>query len=117
MNNQKYINSIEFNKIQEMLAECIPVSFVKPRAYELLPYDDIDDVKRALSETTAATRLLSFKGMPPFGGVKDEIESVKWMDNDEELAFVQGDNMLAVDFTGQPYGKSYPVRVAKAVIK
>lgn len=26
-------------------------------------------------------------------------------------------NMLAVDFTGQPYGKSYPVRVAKAVIK
>lgn len=58
-----------------------------------------------------------YRGAYAFGGVQDEIESVKWMDNDEELSFVQGDNMLAVDFTGQPYGKSYPVRVAKAVIK
>ena len=58
-----------------------------------------------------------YRGPYAFGGVADEIESVKWMDNDEELSFVQGDNMLAVDFTGQPYGKSYPVRVAKAVIK
>lgn len=58
-----------------------------------------------------------YRGAYAFGGVQDEIEFVKWMDNDEELSFVQGDNMLAVDFTGQPYGKSYPVRVAKAVIK
>ncbi|MBQ3124281.1 MAG: alpha-L-fucosidase [Clostridia bacterium] len=58
-----------------------------------------------------------YSGAYAFGGVKDEIISVKWMDNDEELSFVQGDDMLAVNFTGQPYGKSYPVRVAKAVIK
>ena len=76
MNNKKYINSIEFNKIQEMLAECIPVSFVKPRATELVPYDDIDEVRKALAETTAATKLLSFKGMPPFGGIKDVSEAV-----------------------------------------
>lgn len=76
MNNQKYIKSIEFNKIQEMLAECIPVSFVKQRAHELVPYDDIDDVRRAQAETSAATKLLSFKGMPPFGGVKDVSEAI-----------------------------------------
>lgn len=56
-------------------------------------------------------------GAYAFGGVEDEIASVSWMDNGEELAFVCGNGMLAADFTGQPYGTSYPVRVAKAVIK
>jgi len=39
------------------------------------------------------------------------------MDNGEELEFIQGSGMLCVDFTGQPYGTSYPVRVAKAKIR
>jgi len=58
-----------------------------------------------------------YRGAYAFGGVSDKIASVKWMDNEEKLSFVQGDDMLAVNFTGQPYGTSYPVRVAKAVIK
>ena len=58
-----------------------------------------------------------YRGAYAFGGVNYEIESVKWMDNEEELSFIQGNDMLAVKFTGQPYGTSYPVRVAKAVIK
>ncbi len=58
-----------------------------------------------------------YRGAYAFGGVNDEIVSVKWMDNDEELSFVQGEGMFAVNLTGQPYGTSYPVRVAKAVIK
>ena len=47
----------------------------------------------------------------------DEIESIKWMDEDEELAFTNKDGELLVNFTGFHYGKSYPVRVAKAVLK
>ena len=58
-----------------------------------------------------------YRGVYAFGGVNEEIESIKWMDNDEELSFVQGDGMLAVNLTGHQYGMSYPVRVAKAVIK
>ena len=58
-----------------------------------------------------------YSGVYAFGNVKDEISSIKWMDNDEDLSYIQGNDMLAVNLTGQPYGKSFPVRVAKAVIK
>ncbi len=76
MKNKKYVNSIEFNKIQTMLSECIPIGFVKERAFELEPFDDIDAVIKAQSETSAAVKLLSFKGMPPFGGIKNVKDSV-----------------------------------------
>lgn len=56
-------------------------------------------------------------GAYAFGNVNDEIVSVKWMDNEEELSFIQGNGILAINLTGQSYGTSYPVRVAKAVIK
>lgn len=58
-----------------------------------------------------------YRGPYAFGGVSEEITSVTWMDNNEELSFIQGHDMLAVNFTGHPYGTSYPVRVAKATIK
>ncbi len=76
MKNQKYINAIEFNKIRSMLAEAIPLVSVKGRAEELLPYEDIDDAVAAQKRTTAGVSLLSYKGMPPFGGVIDVRESV-----------------------------------------
>ncbi len=58
-----------------------------------------------------------YSGAYAFGNIRDEISSVSWMDNGEELKFIQGSGMLCVDFTGQPYGTSYPVRVAKAKIE
>lgn len=58
-----------------------------------------------------------YRGAYAFGGIKEEIESLTWMDNNEKISFVQGDGILAANFTGHPYGTSYPVRVAKAVIK
>lgn len=58
-----------------------------------------------------------YRGVYAFGGVSEKITSIKWMDNNEELPFVQGQDMLAVNLTGHPYGTSYPVRVAKATIK
>ena len=58
-----------------------------------------------------------YAGAYSFGNVQDKIKSVKWMDEDEELDFVQGGNMLTVNLTGHPYGKQYPVRIAKAIIE
>lgn len=58
-----------------------------------------------------------YTGAYSFGGVTDEIKDIEWMDNGEKLKFIQGSNMLSVDFTGTPYGTSFPVRVAKAEIK
>ena len=39
------------------------------------------------------------------------------MDNGEELSFMQKDGMLCANFTGQPYGNSFCVRVAVAEIE
>lgn len=55
-------------------------------------------------------------GSYSFGNVTDKISSVKWMDNGEELDFVQGGDMLSVNFTPSDYGTSYVVRVARAEI-
>ena len=58
-----------------------------------------------------------YKGSYAFGNVKDEVESIEWMDNGEKLKFIQGEGMLCVNFTGCNYGTSFVVRVAKAKIK
>lgn len=57
-----------------------------------------------------------YSGSYAFGNVKDKIESIEWMDNNEQLNFIQDFDMLAVDATGFPYGMSTCVRVAKARI-
>ena len=51
-----------------------------------------------------------------FGGVADKIKSIEWMDNGENLQFVQGEDLLCINATGYPYGTSYVVRVAKAMM-
>lgn len=76
MNNKKYITAIEFNKIQTMLSECIPVAYARERAFSLEPYDDIIECRNALKQTTDAVNLLSYKGMPPFGGASDISQAV-----------------------------------------
>ncbi len=58
-----------------------------------------------------------YVGSYAFGKVTDRISSIEWMDNGEGLRFIQGDGMLCVNMTGYEYGKSYGVRVAKAVIE
>jgi threonylcarbamoyladenosine tRNA methylthiotransferase MtaB len=58
-----------------------------------------------------------YKGAYGFSGMKDEIKSLKWMDNGEDLKFIQGNGMLCFDATGYEYGKSLVVRVAKAEIE
>lgn len=56
------------------------------------------------------------QGCHSFNNVTDKIESVKWMDNGEELGFIQDRGMFCVNLTGTPYGTNYCVRVAKAKI-
>lgn len=59
----------------------------------------------------------NYCGAYAFGNVTDEIDSVAWMDNDEQLDFTQNGGLLAVNATGFPYGMSTCVRVAKAALK
>ncbi|MBS12211.1 MAG: hypothetical protein CME19_11495 [Gemmatimonadetes bacterium] len=48
-------------------------------------------------------------------GVDCEVASVRWLDNDEELAHPHdsGSGLLCVDATGYPYGVDRVVRVAE----
>lgn len=46
-----------------------------------------------------------------------QVESIKWMDNDEELAFLQNDDRIQVNFTNFSYGQNLCVRVAKVTFK
>ena len=49
-----------------------------------------------------------------FRNVPEEVESVQWMDNGENLAFTQKDGTFSLYATGYVYGNSTCVRVAKA---
>ena len=50
-------------------------------------------------------------------GIKDEIESIKWMDNDEELLFSQENDMIHYRAVGFVYGRQYIVRIAKVEVE
>lgn len=52
-----------------------------------------------------------------FSGVSDRVKKICWMDNGEELRFVQENDMLCAEFTCYPYGSSYCVRVAEALLE
>lgn len=71
----KTLNSLEFNKICDLLVESAPTDGAKTMARMLLPSNDIDVVIRRQKFTTDAKRLTEEKGMPSFGGVKDISES------------------------------------------
>ena len=58
----------------------------------------------------------SYSGIYAFSGIKDRVKTIAWMDNDENLDFMQNEENLTVNFTGTPYGTSYCVRVAKAIL-
>ena len=52
-----------------------------------------------------------------FSNVSDKIKSIKWMDNNERLEFVQSGDMLCINCTCYPYGSSFCVRVAEASVE
>lgn len=52
-----------------------------------------------------------------FENFGSEVESIKWMDNGEELPFKWEDNTLTVQPIGYTYGHSYCVRVAEVKLK
>ena len=56
-------------------------------------------------------------GAYAFENVTEEIASISWMDNGEDLTFAQTGEMLTLNATGFPYGTATCVRVAKAILK
>ena len=69
--SEKTLVTLEFDKIRAMLEECAPTEGAKESARCLLPSSDEVVIRRRLSHTTDAERLIDAKGMPPFGGIRD----------------------------------------------
>lgn len=68
---EKSVNTLEFNKIRELLAACAPTDAARERALALEPETEPSAVKRALDLTTDAKNMQAVKGMPSFSGVHD----------------------------------------------
>ncbi len=86
---QKTLNSLEFNKICDLLAQFAPTEGSKSMARMLSPSDDIDVVVRRQKFTTDAKRLINEKGMPSFGGVRDVSESCERAEKGATLAPIE----------------------------
>ncbi|MBE6629829.1 MAG: endonuclease MutS2 [Ruminococcaceae bacterium] len=70
-------NTLEYDKVLAMLAACAPTVGARELALALLPDDDEQTVERRLARTGDAMALLSDKGMPSFGHVKDPADALE----------------------------------------
>lgn len=66
----KTLNTLEFDKISEMLVECAATEGAKARARTLTPIADYDDIITRQNRTEDAKRLINANGYPSF--VADE---------------------------------------------
>ncbi len=62
----KTLNTLEYDKIIEMLVDCTATEGAKARARALMPSDDVDTVIRRQTNTDDAKRLINAKGYPSF---------------------------------------------------
>ncbi|MBQ9098125.1 MAG: endonuclease MutS2 [Clostridia bacterium] len=74
--DQKTRKKLEYDEILKLLAACAPTEGAMQMALALEPDDDWDAVAHRLTRTGDACRLLSDKGMPSFGSVKDVSDAV-----------------------------------------
>ena len=69
--DKKTLRTLEFDKICDRLMQLSATDGAKAKAAALMPDNDPDAIRRRLTRTTDAKRLVTLKGMPAFGGVKD----------------------------------------------
>lgn len=67
---EKSILTLELPRVLELLAGCAVTDEGKEQARALRPMTDLDDVRRAQEETTAAVKLLILRGTPGFAGIR-----------------------------------------------
>ena len=74
---QKYKIILEFNKIQNMLADCTTNEISKDMVYKLEPSSNMDEVSRLQEELSYAIKLLLKKGNPDVASLVDITAAIK----------------------------------------
>ena len=77
---EKSIQTLELSRVLALLADQAVTEEGKERALALRPMTDEDDVRRALSETTAAVNMTALRGSPSLSGVKPVSASLQRAD-------------------------------------
>ena len=72
----KTLQTLEFPKVQNLLAQVCMTEGAKQKAAELLPMTNIGQIRRSLTQTDDAKRLVMKKGQPAFGNARDITEAV-----------------------------------------
>ncbi len=72
----KAYKTLEFDKILEKVASCAQTPGAKQLCLELEATYDRDNVSRLQAETTDSRRLITYKGTPSFGSIRDVSEHV-----------------------------------------
>ncbi len=78
-NNERFLKAyttLEFDKIRKRLADCARTSGAKEICLELEATYSREKISHLQSETTDARRLITYKGTPSFGSIKDISEQV-----------------------------------------
>ena len=68
---EKSINTLELPAVLNMLAAEAVSQGAKDEVRSLAPSENVHEVKRRLSETTAAKTMMVVRGSPSFSGIKD----------------------------------------------
>ncbi|MBF0780729.1 MULTISPECIES: endonuclease MutS2 [unclassified Granulicatella] len=76
----KMRTKLEFDKVLAILAQFTSGQLGKQRAYQLVPYVHVDEIKQALLETEDAVQLLRLKGGIPNPRLKDVSAHLKRLD-------------------------------------
>ncbi len=68
---------LEFNKVKTMLINYAQTSLGKFLVNEITPTNNTLEIKRKLSETAHALKIITIYQEPPFGGIRDLTETLK----------------------------------------
>ena len=104
--NEKYLKTLEYNKIIRQLEEYASSQLGKAMCRDLKPSTDIHEIRHNLEETTDAAARVRMKGGISFGGVRDIRDSLKRLDVGSSLGIME---LLAVSslLTAAARAKNY----------
>ena len=82
---EKSLKKLELDKVLELLAEHAGSDAAKEKCRAMAPLTDADDIRALQKETSDACKLITLKGSPSLGGIRDMSASLARADRGGEL--------------------------------
>ena len=110
---EKSLKKLELDKVLELLAEHAGSEAAKEKCRAMAPLTDADDIRALQKETSDACKLITLKGSPSLGGIRDMSASLARADrggvlSTEELLRIAGCLKSARMFKNYADGDSVP---------